>query len=198
MKKVDALNVIIKSARLYKKNLLNKNYLIVYKNKDSYEYIETVFINRNFRHLTGVKTELNANHFYQKSIKHKLTERDFNYKYDGTTILKLRVLAQVMQLHKISKIVGLFNNNGSNLKTDMLVGNDKCSMGFRLDKEIGYYIPNTVINGNVSDYITEEYEVVAVYSKDKREINYTEQLKCSHDINEFGEEILDKIAVKVY
>lgn len=60
MNKTDALKIIIDAAKYYHGNLENQRFLFIYQKNKSISYIETIFISRNFLHLTGVKI-LNKN-----------------------------------------------------------------------------------------------------------------------------------------
>lgn len=59
---------INRAARSYKKHLVGKKFLYVFDGR----YIEVCFKADNFRHLTGVETNLSARRFYQYAIKNQL------------------------------------------------------------------------------------------------------------------------------
>lgn len=54
---------IINAAKSYKRNLVGKTFLYVFDN----QYIEVMFKAKDFRHLTGVDTNLTAQDFYKKA-----------------------------------------------------------------------------------------------------------------------------------
>ena len=58
--KKNDLNIIKQAALLYDKNLLNKNILFIYLKNNKIEYYEVTFLREHFKHLIGVKTNLNA------------------------------------------------------------------------------------------------------------------------------------------
>ena len=55
--KKDALRIIIAAAKEYAKMLDGMNYLFIYRNRYSneIEYFETLFLPRNYQHLTGIE-----------------------------------------------------------------------------------------------------------------------------------------------
>lgn len=112
MTDTQVLKIILKSAKLYRDNLANKNMIIIsYDAKSkSYSYIETVFLERNYLHLTGVQIKLEKSgksynseiggsvDFYNICLNNELKVTDFKQAKDGTTPLKLVVLPQLMSL----------------------------------------------------------------------------------------------------
>ena len=56
------------AAKLYKENLVGKTFLYVFDGR----YIEVLYKASNFRHLTGVDTNLSAKQFYEYALKNQL------------------------------------------------------------------------------------------------------------------------------
>ena len=77
-----------------------------------------MFYARNYQHLTGLELidkEGNVLHnqsmnFFRKCIENKLGVEEFRFKKDGTTQLKLAALPVLMDITKITKITGDYNN----------------------------------------------------------------------------------------
>ena len=140
-------SLIISAAKAYF-TLLGTDYIIqseqfVYRK----EYI-VFFKPEHFLHLTGVKTKLNAEHFYRKAIKGKLTTKDYDCDSTDdikrTVAKKLRVLVTIstffdgqiyvqerFERNRIKCIIGTTNNN--------------YTIGF--DGGVRLY-PKTLLNGN--------------------------------------------------
>ena len=59
---------IISAAKLYKQNLVGKTFLYIFDNR----YIEVMFRKNDFKHLTGVDSNLSANDFYKLAINNQL------------------------------------------------------------------------------------------------------------------------------
>ncbi len=62
--KINDLNLIKQAAKLYEENLMNKNVLLIYLENNEIEYYEVTFLKEHFKHLSGVKTKLNAYEFF--------------------------------------------------------------------------------------------------------------------------------------
>lgn len=59
---------IKEAARLYKQHLVGKTFLYVFDGR----FIEVIYKTQNFRHLTGVDTDLPAKRFYQNAVNRTL------------------------------------------------------------------------------------------------------------------------------
>lgn len=51
--KKDDLNIIKQAAKLYEKNLLNKNIMFVYHKDNKIQFYEVTFLKEHFKHLKG-------------------------------------------------------------------------------------------------------------------------------------------------
>ena len=59
---------ICKAAKLYKQHLAGRRFVYVFDNR----YIEVLYKNVNFKHLTGVECNMSAKDFYKNALKNKL------------------------------------------------------------------------------------------------------------------------------
>ena len=167
MDKKEAIKIILECAKLYNKNLSNKNIMFVCRNKKQQLFaFEVLFLPRNFLHLTGVKItnkDINSSiKFYRACLNNKLSISDFKYSEDGTTIIKLRILKQVMNLHKVSKMFGEYNHTKPYLFTEKATGNVVACIGF-ID-ESGFYVPNTALKEDIRDITTEDSRSTIIYT----------------------------------
>lgn len=64
---------ICKAAKLYKANLVGKRFLYVFDGR----YIEVLYKNVNFKHLTGVECNMSAADFYKNALKNGYSLRRF-------------------------------------------------------------------------------------------------------------------------
>lgn len=165
--KKEALRIIYRCAKLYQENLEGKNLLFVsLHNKNRFEYIETKFLKGNYQHLTGVvvdETTISPAYFYEKCINRRLSINEFEFKSDGTTPLKLSVLEQMMDIHKNSKMIGVFNGTKPALYSDKIIGNIVACMG--LVKDSQFYVPVTILREDIRDIIENQGRIVAIFSK---------------------------------
>lgn len=99
MNKLEAISIISKGAKTYKKYLDGNQVVFVYRDEKNHTgFTEVKFRSYNFLHFTGVtpKKGLNANDFYRYSLNNRLSEHDFSFKNNHTTELKLKVLDTIM------------------------------------------------------------------------------------------------------
>lgn len=59
---------ICKAAKLYKQHLAGRRFVYVFDDR----YIEVLYKNVNFKHLTGVECNMSAKDFYKNALKNKL------------------------------------------------------------------------------------------------------------------------------
>lgn len=183
MKEKEMMKKLSESAKLYKENLQNKNLLIMYEKNNKIEYIEILFLARNFMHLTGVRsTELKkANQFYQACLENKLNRKDLKMKEDGTTQLKMDIISNMIKNNEEWKIIGLYNGSKEKLKTDILLGNKSMCLG--VIKEVSnYYIPNTLLKEDIRKITKENNTIVGLLKKEREEQIYQNVIYINKDI----------------
>ena len=147
MKKDLAIKKLRNFAKMYSDNLLGHKILFVYQDIPSIDFIEVVFQETNFRHLTGVRTEMSNATFFSACLEQKLSPEDFVFSEDGTTTLKFQVLDKVLRIHETARFIGDYNGQRPLLMTDKLVGDMECCLGLQLGNK--YYSPNTVLKSNI-------------------------------------------------
>lgn len=203
--KEEYLRIIVQAAALYKENLLNKNMLIIYeKQQKQYFCLNILFLERQFLHLTGVRTtnNISSKDFFQKCISRKLTVKDFEVEDTWTTTKKMNVIIPAMSIYKNAKMVGDFQSNGTygKLYTEKVVGNERGCLGFKLDDKSNYMVPNTLLQEDIRDITTKSNKLVAIYMKDAKEPLYNHICYLAKSIKleeycwtkEIEEKIVDK------
>lgn len=182
MDKREAIRIMVSAAEDYKKLYAGKNHLYVY-NKDNQLYsIETSFTQSAFLHLTGVETTLSAKQFYSKCISHSLSQKDFDFKTDGTTELKMKILPKLFKVSQNYKMIGTYNNSKPKLYTERLAGGQFCCMGL-ISSNSRFYIPNTALNEDIRDLIVTTHRIVAIYSKSISQNEYTDRLYIAKNVS---------------
>ena len=170
--KITDLNIIKQSAKLYEKNLLNKNILFIYLKNNNIQYYEVTFLEEHFKHLTGVHSELNFYQFFYKAKNNRLKINDFDYK-NNTTILKIDNLIKSMSLSSYAKMIGEFRHNRVYLSLEKIAGNNNLIIGFDEGKTINY--PKTLLRGDIRDYVKEKpCRVIGILRKNTNEKKYKE------------------------
>ena len=174
------LNIIKQAALLYDKNLLNKNILFIYLKNNKIEYYEVTFLREHFKHLTGVKTKLNAYEFYYRAKNNRLRIKDFDYK-DNTSALKINNLIKAMDLCSFSKMIGVFKHNKVYVSLKKVTGNNNLILGFDEGESINY--PKTLLKGDVRDYTRKVYRIIGILSKNLSDKKYNTLNYIAKNIN---------------
>ena len=149
--------------------------------KHQLEYFETVFLPRNFQHLSGLEfldeqgnVRNNSVYFYRSCLSNTITEQQIRFKSDGTTPLKLAVLPQVVRFLEFSKMTVLYNGRRPKLALERLVGTTNYSVGFVQDGQ--YYVPSSCLQEDIRNLGDKPSQILAVLSKraDASEKQYKE------------------------
>lgn len=180
--KEKAISIVVACAETYRDELENRTLLFICQDKHkNMTYQEVSFYGRNFLHLTGLKVrkgkpddELSASNFYSKCLSHKLSPKDFEFSRDGTTFLKLDVLPALVTKNLSVRMIGDYNSAKPKLYTEKLAGNVKACMGFRADAQTGAYVPDTVLNEDIRNYISNQARVIAVLRTRKKATMFDE------------------------
>lgn len=181
----------------YRDELSDRNLLIVCSSiKDhqinSYEF---TFERHNFAHLTGCcNTKANsANRFFEKCVSHKLNQNDIYLAPNGSSRQKLDVLPKILCNNLSAKTIGFYDGTQPLLQTDVLAGNTIACIGFKYDKDdSGRLHPNTVLQGNISTYVKEKSQVIAVFRKYVSEETYKEVTYKASNYSLWHEIILEE------
>lgn len=195
MTKKEALAVVFSCAADYKENLVNHSLLFLCQNKHKQTYcLEVTFDISNFQHLTGFKTEktvpesaaqsdltgkkpakkMSAAHFFDLCIGKRLSESDFEFAEDGTTPLKMKILPNVVKKNLSANMVGDYNGRQPKLYTERVAGSVKGCVGFVRDRDIGRYVPNTLLEGDIREKVTKPDRILVTYRKRCEEDKYSE------------------------
>lgn len=171
--KEEARKRVLNCAKQYQQNLLNKKLLIIYRESQDHtiRYIEVVFYERNYQHLTGLELiDRNGNalsnqslNFYRKCMENKLGLEEFRFKKDGTTHLKLAALPVLMDITKITKITGDYNNVRPYLFVDKVMGGVNFCLG--LSRENNIYIPSSALLEDIKKVTVALSQVLAILEK---------------------------------
>ena len=167
MNKKRAIQILLECARQYDTNLCGKNLLFVYGNPENPSILSASFYGKHFLHLTGIATRMNANLFYSACLNRLLSEKDFEFKSNGTTEQKLTVLPYLFSIHRSARLLANFGGNNVTLSTEKVIGNHTATLGL---VSVGdYYVPNTVLQGDVRTFgEVPFYDVLAVLRRNIR------------------------------
>ena len=109
--------------------------------------------------------------FYRKCIENKLGLDEFQFKQDGTTQLKLVALPTLMDITKIIKITGDYNNVRPYLFVDKVMRGVNFCLG--LSKEDNVYVPSSALLEDIKKLTDTPSQVLAILEKDRDEEIYS-------------------------
>lgn len=160
--KANAIRIVTKAAQKYDEFLNSRHFLIVYRFQKEIHYTEVGFRDFNFLHLTGIKSSLSAQSFYERCLNHRLSENDIEIDSKGKAVQKLTVLPYLHDLLYHNCMIGDFVSSGIMIRADYFVGDTKLvlSVGFR--KEKGRDCPVTLYSGDVRKLTNPTNKVLAI------------------------------------
>lgn len=171
--KEEARRKVLNCAKQYQNKLLNKKLIIIYRERkdNQIHYIEVAFYDRNYQHLTGLELiddegnilKHQAKNFYRKCIENKLSIKEFQFKADGTTHLKLAALDSLTDVSKITKITGDYNGIRPYLYVDKIMGGVNFCLG--LSKEDDAYVPSSALLEDIKKLTDAPSQVLAILEK---------------------------------
>ena len=179
--KEEARRLVLNCAKKYQQNLLNKMLLVIYRDRldNKVRSIEVIFHKRNYQHLTGLELIDNQGkvlhnqsvNFYRKCIENKLGLNEFKFRQDGTSQLKLTALPILMDITKITKITGDYNNIKPYLLVDKVMGGVNFCLGLTLEDNV--YVPSSALLEDIKNLTNVPSQVLAILQKDINDIKYT-------------------------
>lgn len=96
-------------------------------------------------------------------------------------------IIKCMSLNQYSKMIGEYKQNKCYLSIEKVSGNNNLMIGFDMGENINY--PKTLLKGDIRDYTTKTYRIIAILSKNKNEQLYIK-------INYIGKNIkIDRILI---
>ncbi|MCR5089280.1 MAG: hypothetical protein K6C08_07215 [Oscillospiraceae bacterium] len=177
--KREAVRIITSAAKDYQDILSGMNYLFIYRERsdNSVRFFETLFLPRNFQHLTGLELldgdgmiDKKPLLFYERCLNRKLSEDDIAFRSDGTTRFKLEALPRIVNFISSSKMTGLYNDFRPLLAIDRLAGTTNFCLGFTQDGK--YYAPSSCLLEDIRNLANKPSQVLAVMSKKSDEPIY--------------------------
>lgn len=189
--KEEARRKVLNCAKLYQQKLLNKKMLIIYRERQDnvIHSIEVIFYARNYQHLTGLELidkEGNVLHnqsmnFFRKCVENKLGLEEFRFKKDGTTQLKLAALPVLMDITKITKITGDYNNIRPYLYVDKVMGGVNFCLG--LSRQDDIYVPSSALLEDIKKLTDAPSQVLAILQKENDNDIYSEVKHVAKGLN---------------
>lgn len=171
--KEDARRRVLNCSKQYQKTLVGKKLLIIYRERkdNAIHYVEVAFYKRNYQHLTGLELidetgnvlRNQSMNFYRKCVENKLGLEEFQFKQDGTAHLKLAALPVLMDVTKITKIIGDYNNQRPYLLVDKVMGGVNFCLGLSRDDDV--YVPSSALLEDIKKLTGSPSQVLAILEK---------------------------------
>lgn len=176
MTKKQAIAIIIRCAKQYQQYLEHNQVVFVYRDEYNHSHYTVVkFHSHNFLHFTGVvpRTGLNANGFYRAALNSRLSEKDFSFKNNHTTELKLQVLSTIMSIDTKARMIGNYIGPHLELYTEKVTGTTSACLGLIQGKDS--YIPNSVLSEDIRSIVPKPPgKIYAIFKKDINSPLYTQ------------------------
>ncbi len=170
--KKDAIRIISDASKTYYALLSGNNFLFIFRDRESnkIDFFETVFLPKNFQHLTGIEmvdkkgnVERKPLLFYERCRSGKLSESNIRFRSDGTTDMKLQALPKIVNFISSSRMTGIYNGSKPILSVDRLAGTVNFCLGFKLDSD--YYAPSSCLLEDIRKLTNKPSQVLAIMSK---------------------------------
>lgn len=177
----EAVAVAVKCAREYDKKLANTSILIIYRDRQDnmIKHLIIQFRPSNFQHLTGLLLkdqngtilENRSILFYHKCIQNALKIDEVDFKPDNTTPLKLEALPRLMDLTKITRITGDYDNARLYLEAEKVVGGINYCLAISAD-ENGFYYPKSALLEDIRNLTNNSSQVLSIFQKTNAETSF--------------------------
>lgn len=159
----DTFSILRTAAQGYRDKLSFREFRLVYDNGNhGIDTKDIVFKPEHFKHLTGIKTKMDAGWFYEACLNHRLSPDDIVFDKKGNTQRKLEVIRRVPSLLYSPCWIGESSNNDVYIHAWFYVGDTKCviSLGFR--EKAGKVFPVTLKKESVRLNVKKVLKVRAV------------------------------------
>ncbi len=193
--RLDIIKKIHNAAVLYKRNLVGRRFMYVFDER----YIEVIFKAQNFRHLTGVDTNLSANRFYDYSVKNLLEASQIFFSASHPFNLCTR---KVQHIDEIATMAATECFMLEEIRTDTMTykfGTTDLNFTLCLNKETDKngneksecYVVQSLRDEDCFSKCGEAYEVTHIFSRKNDQREYTDLLYVddSSSIEKLPEEI---------
>lgn len=176
------LNSIYSAAKEYS-NLLNHEYLIIGKNKNSdYFWFQCRFEKKHFMHLLGISSKrLTATEFYDKCNEYNrnigagITILDCNPSRNHSRITineKCSCCAEILNIRNAKYMkVGLKNKISELVDFTYAYGN-VATLGFQKFKNNNSSFPITLIPKSIDNFSTQKYKIIFILEKQITNLKY--------------------------
>ena len=164
--KEDAVNILHKSAEKYNEKLSQKKFMLIYQDNLTGTVKSSVvtFKPLNFKHLTGIQSEIKPAQFFKACLKKRLSTRDFNFDRQGHAQRKLEVLPLMPEVFYNRCWLGPSINNDIYINADYYIGDTRCVLSIGIRTSSFTDVPVTLKKQSIREVVTKECKVYAIAS----------------------------------
>lgn len=194
--KAEAIRIITDAAATYDAIMRDRQFLVAFAGIPGIDFCIVGFKANNFKHFTGIKSDLSASDFYRKALAHKLSPNDFSFDSSGNAQRKLAVLPQLSRMFFGNALRGVFNRSGILLEADYVIGGTatRIAVAFRNGKR--FDVPVSLYCEDVKNLTIGSTRVLAVWRRSFGETDFTENTYSAKDIN--ADTLLSNIKKQIY
>lgn len=189
--KAEAIRIITDAATEYDASMRNRQFLVAYSGSPGIDFCIVGFKAHNFKHFTGVKSDLSAADFYRKALAHKLSPNDFCFDSAGNAQRKLAVLPQLSRMFFGNALRGVFARSGIRLEADYVIGGTATRIAVAFRNGNKFDVPVSLYCEDVKNLTIGSTKVLAVWRRSFGETDFTENTYNATGIN--AEDILAQI-----
>lgn len=162
-----AKGILFAGVAKYKEKLSDRQFLLIYNNTVSKDINSTVvmFKSTNFKHLTGVVTELGAARFFRICLDKRLSTKQFEFDKLGNVQRKLKVLLLMPDIFYGRCWIGESINNDIYINADYYIGDTRCVLSVGIRKTQAGDVPVTLKNQSIREVVKKERKVLAIASR---------------------------------
>lgn len=181
-----ARGIIFAGAAKYKEKLSDRQFLLIYKENSS-KVLKSALVEfkpTNFKHLTGIVTELSAARFFRICLDKRLSTKQFELDKYGNAQRKLDVLLLMPDVFYGRCWIGESINNDIYINADYYVGDTHCVLSVGIRKTKAGDIPITLKKQSIREVVKKESKVFAIASKFSADREAAWELTyCDKDFN---------------
>ena len=206
-KKLDRASLvkeICKAARLYKEHLVGSRFLYAFDDR----YIEVIYKVVNFKHLTGVETNLSAKKFYEYAVKNQLQASQIHFSAQHPYSLCTRKIKHICQIATLaSSECFMLEEIKTNTQTYKF-GTTNLNFSLCMNKELDdngearddCYIVQSLRDEDCFSRSKSAYVVTHILSRKNDEKVYTElrYISQSSAIDDLSDEILAMVDLNAF
>lgn len=114
--------------------------------------------------------------FYHKCTGNNLKAEEIMFKEDGTTPLKLVALPSLMDLTKITKIIGDYNHSKKWIEADVIVGGINYCLALSEQSDETYF-PRSGLLEDIRNITKQSSQVLAIFQKKLSDMQRYKEIK---------------------